>query len=446
MLGLALFALPVFAAAFPPSVTVEAEETVATCLPPNNGAGPTWDFGAPMIVRHGDRVFVSAMETSPTLGPLCNTRPRIFVRDRTTGWHLFWQAPDFLEREPCPIVAVGDSLFVSTNQLRTVNQTRSGPCDPGVVRLSLSGPPAPHAEVPVFVPGATFSQHSYRGVCADPATGSFLVCHIDDSTGAEDYVLSRRLPSGEWVPRGRLHFPIRACYPQVCLEDTTAEVLAIGDIVEPVAEWRAYKFAQTKREWDYVFRRLFFAEAMDLRGQGFGTPLEIDNLDATAGWMLNLDLWVDHDLRSHVLYVKSTCQSPQLRDKFFPGLKITRSLEYAVVHHGAVIERHTLAIGGEGLKSEEPLGTARFHVLPDGRLLVLYETTDWNVSPARRVWRLMQVSPEITSSVEVPLKQGMSQFFTANERGGSKPSSTIDIFGIGDDGQTLRYAQLHVSP
>ncbi len=443
MLGLAMLLVPAFAAAFPASVAVEAEETVATCLSPNNGAGPTWDYGAPMIVRRGDQVFVSAMETSPTLGPLCNTRPRVFVRDRTTGWRLYWQPPDFLEREPCPIVSVGDSLFVSTNPLRTVNATRSGACDPGVVRLPLGGTPIAYAEVPVFLPGASFTEHSYRAVCADPATGSFLVAHIDSPT--EDYVLSRRLPSGEWVPRGRIHFPIRGCYPQVWLKDTTAQILAIGDIVEPVAEWRAFKFEQTKREWDYVFRRLFFAETLDIRGPGFGTPLEVDNLDATAGWMLNLDLVVDSDLRSHVLYVKSTCQSPAMRDKFFPGVKITRSLEYAVVYHGEVVARHTLAIGGEGLKSEEPLGTARFHVMADGRLLVLYEATDWSVSPARRVWRLMQVSPEVTAPVEVPLKQGMGQFFTANERGGSRPSNTIDIFGVADDGQTLRYAQLHLS-
>jgi len=28
---------------------VEVEEVVATCLPPDNGAGPLWSYGAPLL-------------------------------------------------------------------------------------------------------------------------------------------------------------------------------------------------------------------------------------------------------------------------------------------------------------------------------------------------------------------------------------------------------------
>ena len=34
---------------------VEVEEVVATCRPPNNGAGPLWCYGAPLLVRQGER-------------------------------------------------------------------------------------------------------------------------------------------------------------------------------------------------------------------------------------------------------------------------------------------------------------------------------------------------------------------------------------------------------
>lgn len=51
------------------SVKVEVEEDITTCLPPNNGAGPFWCYGSPLIVRIGDDVFVSAMETGENVPP-----------------------------------------------------------------------------------------------------------------------------------------------------------------------------------------------------------------------------------------------------------------------------------------------------------------------------------------------------------------------------------------
>ena len=55
-------------------VTTEVEEVVATCGAPNNGAGPFWCSGAPMLVRVGEEVFASAMEVGEGVPPLSNTR------------------------------------------------------------------------------------------------------------------------------------------------------------------------------------------------------------------------------------------------------------------------------------------------------------------------------------------------------------------------------------
>ncbi|MBN1417290.1 MAG: hypothetical protein JXP34_00855, partial [Planctomycetes bacterium] len=60
------------------SPVVEVEDAVATCRPPNNGAGPLWCYGAPLIVRAGDAVFASVMETGEGVPLLCNTRWRLF--------------------------------------------------------------------------------------------------------------------------------------------------------------------------------------------------------------------------------------------------------------------------------------------------------------------------------------------------------------------------------
>ena len=66
---------------------VEVEEVVATCRPPNNGAGPLWCYGAPLLVRQGDVVYASVMETGEGVPPLSNTRWRLFRRD-DRGWKL----------------------------------------------------------------------------------------------------------------------------------------------------------------------------------------------------------------------------------------------------------------------------------------------------------------------------------------------------------------------
>ena len=65
--------------------TVEVEEVVATCKPPNNGAGPLWCYGAPLLVSSGDKVIVSVMETGEGVPLLSNTRWRLFEREDKAG-------------------------------------------------------------------------------------------------------------------------------------------------------------------------------------------------------------------------------------------------------------------------------------------------------------------------------------------------------------------------
>ena len=78
---------------------------MATCKPPNNGAGPLWCYGAPLLVRQGDVVYASVMETGEGVPPLSNTRWRLFRRDER-GWKLVRQPEGFRHREPCPLVGL----------------------------------------------------------------------------------------------------------------------------------------------------------------------------------------------------------------------------------------------------------------------------------------------------------------------------------------------------
>jgi len=412
---------------------VEFEATVATYVPPNNGAGPLWCFGAPLVTRFGDEAYVSAMETGEGIEPLCNTRWVLYrVAGRTVD--LLQHEDAYVEREPCPLVRAGDSLYLSVNPLRSVEGPRQGPCDPHLLRFALPGAAeAPSPVKPPWPDGATLTEHSYRGLAADGPAGEVLALTIDAATSQQHWCLLSR--DGNSAAHGSLSFPIRACYPQVALRGRAAHVLAIGDIVEPVAEWRTYKHEQTQREWDYVFRRLFYAWSPDLTAAGFAEPLEVENLEATAGYISNYDLWIGPDGEAHLLYAMTPVQSPLMRDRFFTDVKLVTSLVHTVLRDGAVVSREVIAEGGEGLP-QPALSWARFHATGDGRLFIVYYGSGAN-------W-LMRLLPDRGEPARLPLNHPITQPFTNTERGGSEPSRTLDLFGTTDEPNTLGYARIRL--
>ena len=430
-------------AAETPKPVVEVEESIATCSSPDNGAGPLWCYGAPLLVRVGGDVFASVMETGKDVQPLCNTRWRLFRRT-DGGWKLAQSEAAFREREPCPIAALADgSVFLSVNPSTQPPGTKYGPCDPHLLRFSAKDAErAGEAIRPIWAPGFKFTDHSYRGFGADGPSGELLALNIDSPTGR--YFWSFRDQSGAWSRNGTIAFPIRACYPEVALRERSAHVLAIGDIVEPVKEWREYKFDKTQRTWDYVFRRLFYTWTPDITRADFAVPLEIDSVDSTAGHISNLDLWLDRDGAAHLLYLKTTIASGLIRDRFFPGKPIVTSLEYVVLKAGQVVERRALLRGGEGAGSETP-GHARLHATGDGRLFAVYfcqgRTAEGKPVSENRILQILPPREDVRPAT-ISLQEPFRSFFTATERGGSKPSPILDLFGTGRDGSVLRYARV----
>src|SRR4051812_17469523 len=219
---------------------VEAEEVVATCKPPNNGAGPLWCYGAPLIVRQGELVYVSVMETGEGVPPLSNTRWRLFRRDER-GWKLVRQPEGFRHREPCPVVGLGDGrLALSVNPSIEPPGTQYGRCDPHLLLFDARKlEEAPMTLRPVWPKGVHFTDHSYRGIAVDAARGELLVLNIDATTSAQHWAFGSA--DGGFTRAGAIAFPIRACYPQVAIRDRSAHVMAIGDIVEPNETWRTFK-------------------------------------------------------------------------------------------------------------------------------------------------------------------------------------------------------------
>ncbi len=320
---------------------VEVEEIITTCEPPGNGAGPFWCYGSPLIVRLGDEVFVSAMETGENIPLLCNTRWRLFRKRNVNNWEMIQASDKFNEREPCPLVCFPDEkVFLSVNPSTQPPGTKYGNCSPHLIEFIINDSLFEMKQInPIWDEGTFFTDHSYRGIAADGIRKEILLLNINAQTSEQFWSFYE---NGNWTQYGRISFPIRACYPQVALKDRSAHVLAIGDIVEPVDEWRNYKFEKTGSGWDYVFRRLFYTWTPDMKKSDFMEPIEVDNLEKTAGHIANLDLWIDGDGKAHILYLRRTVQSSLMRDKFFPDVPINVSLEYVIIDKGKITDKITL--------------------------------------------------------------------------------------------------------
>ncbi len=425
---------------------VEAEEDICEYTAPGNGAGPLWCYGAPVLVRAGERVFVPVMETGEGVPPLCNTRWKLYCRD-DSGWRVLHEEREYRQREPCPLMMYRDGrLFLSVNTSLTPPGTQYRACLPHVLEFDSANPAAQYKTlVPRWEDGTYFTDHSYRGCAVDAERGELLLLNINAETGT--YFWSLLDSENRWSRQGIFSFPIRSCYPQVVLKDRAAHVLAIGDIVEPVEEWRQYKFEHLQRQWDYVFRRLYYARNPDVGSASFGEPLEIASLEETAGHITNLDLWIDEGGTVHVLYLARSVQYEFLRDKFFPGVPFTTSLEYCAIQNGVIKDRKTLLSGGEGISPEIP-GFGRFHATRDKKLYVVYHcggtTPSGNAISENRILRVLPADDD-TAPVTIPLEKPFTRFFTATERGGNIASDIIDLYGTGEREGVLQYAMVRLS-
>ena len=432
---------------------VITEEIVTRYVAANNGAGPLWCYGAPLMVRKDNTVYVSVIETGNDVPPLCNTRWQLWRRSAGV-WAIENQAQDYRQREPCPLVCLpGTGLFLSTNPSTRPPGTRYGPCKPTILLFPTAETnTAPRRAAPAWSDQANFTDHSYRGLAADGARGELLLLNIDATSSAQ-YV-SFRDQHAIWHAKGKITFPIRAAYPQVALRGKAAHVLAIGDIREPVERWRKLKYEKLQRDWDYVFRRLFYTFTPDVSNTAFSPPLEVDSVEETAGHITNLDLHVDTDGAAHLLYLKRPHLHAFIRDAFFPNEPMTTSLEYTVLHNGRVTERRTLVTTTFNGKNLEP-SYARFHVAPEeeapGHVAVkerLYIVAAGTISEAGEAGRfgnfIIAIKPDAVAT-QIFLAHPLRTFFTCTQRGGCPPTETIDLFGVADDAPNLRYASLRLN-
>ena len=430
---------------------VEVEEELYTYKPADNGAGPMWCYGNTCIVRLGDKVFASGIRTLADYIPLNNVRWMLY-QNAADKWTEAADGGDSHEREPCPIVCFDDGrVFLSTNPNSCKNDQKDGPANPKVLQFDSADPSAkPKALVPKWNKDLAFHGHTYRSFAADGKNREMVLFY---STAYDKTYWSFCDSKGQWSSQGEIDFPwgkeydkpqpVRICYPTVQIKDRAVYCCGVSDITEPYEAWRDFKKKLTGQEWDYDFRRLFFTWSEDITKGKFHPWVEIASRDKTAGWLFPCDLWVGPDKRVHILWSERALDT-RLREKFFPDAKQSVALNYAVVQDGKVVLRKAIQQWDEGKKGEQP-GRGRFHVTPDGRLLVLYFVSGTSAAGQRvSENRLIEIDGDGTpgNPVKVPLKVPMDSFFTAGVRGGSAPSMAIDL--LGESGKTLRYCRIRL--
>jgi hypothetical protein len=433
---------------------VEVEEDVYTFTPADNGAGPMWCSGSTCLVRMGDDVFASGLETLKDAKPMNNCRWTLYQRG-PEGWTLQQADPVGRTREPCPLVALpSDKLLLSANPTLADPNASLGPARPEILQFTANDPKAPFETIqPVWDGQPKFIQHSYRSFAADGQTGSLILFQNVDYTHAE---WAFRDGDARWASQGKLAWPwgaeydqpqpIRICYPDVAVCGRAVHFCGISAIKEPYAKWRDYKLKLTGQEWDYDIRRLFYTWTDDITTGKFHSWVEIASRDKTCGWIDPGDLYLAPDGGVHLLWTERAIDT-RLRKEFFPGEKQSYTLQYAIVRAGKVIHRRTLLEAEEGGASEIP-GRGRFHVLPDGRLFAFYYVHGQDAA-GRAISgnRLMELRPDATTglAIQVPLKYPLGQYFTATVRAGSRPSAILDILGIrAGVSNTVSYARIRL--
>src|SRR5687768_6789268 len=101
---------------------VEAEDEIYSYEPANNGAGPLWCHGSTCLVRAGNELFATGLETLSDAKPLNNCRWTLFRRGRN-GWERISIEDQGRTREPSPLAAFSDGrFFVSGNPTVVMNR------------------------------------------------------------------------------------------------------------------------------------------------------------------------------------------------------------------------------------------------------------------------------------------------------------------------------------
>lgn len=417
------------------AVRVSAECPVFSYADPANGAGPMWARGGTCLIQCGESLFTSGMETLQVPG---KSNCRWTLHQYVNGeWVRVNADPSGYTREPSPLAAMSDgTLWMSCNPI--VGEPRVGDVstEPCLLEFDSHNPSAlPRKHRPVWSGTPKWFDHSYRSLAVDSASRELVMLN---QFGMDATYWAFRDTHGQWSS-GILKFPfgkeyekpqpIRICYPNVEMRGRAVHFCGVSSIVEPNTAWRAYKKQLTGQEWDYDFRRLFYAWTPDISKQPFATWVEIASRESTCGWITPCDMHVASDGRVHLLWIERAIDE-RLRDKFFQGAEQSYELKYAIVRDGIVVHRQTLKRYDESQPGCD-LQFARFQSAPGGRLFAFWYAREWSAGSRKYVHQIAEIRKGgiLATPQRVPLSQVLYDFYSANTRAGSPESSTLNLVG-----------------
>jgi len=430
-------------------IKVETEETVYEYVNPDNGSGPMWCHGNTCIVRFGDHLVASGMETIDDILPYNNTRWMLFERTEK-GWELLRKDEKERTREPSPVGLLKNAgkIILSVNPTLTEPGIQNGPAEPQILKIDATDLHAGYETlIPQWEGNPAFTEHSYRSLAVDGEADEFILfqnigySHAEwtfcDSTGDSKKQGKLDWP---WEDEYEVPQPIRICYPAVQLKGREIHFLGVSDIVEPKKAWKDYKFELTGRKWDYDFRRLFYTWSRDISTGRFQEWVEVSSREETGGHIFPCDLWMAPDNLVHILWTERALDE-RLQMDFFPDEKQSHALNYAILKEGEVIFRQHIMFSEES--DEIHPGRGRFQVTQDNRLFVFYYVHGKDAHfRENRVVEILD-DQSISAPVKVTLQRPFSSFFTATVRGGSESSNVIDVFGK-DEQHEMRYACIRI--
>ena len=418
-----------------------------------------WCHGSTCLVRIGDHLFASGLETVPDAKPLNNCRWMLFRAGRRAGSACAWMT-DRPHPRAVPAGGISRRPAVSFCQSRRWRQTEpnGGPGPAG--DLSVRRDRIQPAARPIF--SRPFGTASRRSPSTPTAVSRPTDLHgeliLFQNIGYTHAEWAFRDRDGQWSAQGQLKWPwgaeyakpqpIRVCYPNVAFG--TALCISAGSAISssrtrPGASSRSSSPAANGTT---ISAGCFTPGRPTSRNSSSADWIEIASREKTCGWIAPGDLYAAANGEVHVLWSERAIDE-RLRAKFFPEAKQTNSLNYALIRAGKIIRRLNLAESIEGMGGVA--GSAgRFQVTPEGRLLIVYYAAGTDQArkavSENRVLE-MRADGSVSQSLSLGLQRPFTSYFTATTRGGSPPSRTFEMLGQrAGSPNTISYARIRLIP
>jgi len=438
---------------------VEVEDVIYRYEDANNGADPMWCLGSTTLVRIGDSVFASGLETLKQFKPLNNVRWLLFRRE-AKGWELVQADPKERTREPCPLACFpGGPLFMSVNPACDIDPNKRGSsARPEVLQFDPANPRRGfRVLLPQWCGQPNFREHSYRTFAADGPNRELILFQNIGTSHAEWAFRGR---DGKWTS-GQLVWPkredtsispygserARVNYPNVVLRNRA--VYFVGSSAYNKWARVSAKTAELygRHKWGNRWRVLHYTWTPDITKEPFRPWVRVADTFETGGWLFNGDMCVAPDGDVHIVWFEHPIHWGL--KKYFPDIDRVFSYKYARLRDGKIVERRTLLQEHSNTPKWFPYGhgNPRFYITPDTRLFVVFHVMA--NGPDNRVHedQIMELYSDGTQSapVKLPLQHPFDQFFTATSRAGCPPSDTIDILGSWAGARhTIGYARIRL--